>query len=132
MRSGIPVIVFDRRTHSDKYTAYIGANNHEIGASMAEFMANANTAGTKVVELCGLSSSSPAIERGEGFDSVAALRPNIDIVKKVYADWTEEGAYRVMDSLLSTPYPALQRPLRPQRPHGDGGATGGGEARHRP
>ena len=28
---GIPVIVFDRRTHSDKYTAYIGANNHEIG-----------------------------------------------------------------------------------------------------
>ena len=104
---GIPVIVFDRRTHSDKYTAYIGANNHEIGASMAKFMANANTAGTKVVELCGLSSSSPAIERGEGFDSVAALRPNIDIVKKVYADWTEEGAYRVMDSLLSTPYPAF-------------------------
>ena len=104
---GIPVIIFDRRTRSNKYTAYIGANNHEIGASMAEFMANANTAGTKVVELCGLSSSSPAIERGEGFDSVAALRPNIDIVKKVYADWTEEGAYRVMDSLLSTPYPAF-------------------------
>ena len=104
---GIPVIVFDRRTRSNKYTAYIGADNHDIGASMAEFMANANTDGTKVVELCGLSSSSPAIERGEGFDSVAALRPNIDIVKKVYADWTEEGAYRVMDSLLSTPYPAF-------------------------
>lgn len=104
---GIPVIVFDRQTHSDKYTAYIGANNHEIGASMAEFMANANTAGTKVVELCGLSSSSPAIERDAGFDSVAAHRPNIDIVNKVYADWTEEGAYRVMDSLLSTPYPAF-------------------------
>ena len=104
---GIPVIVFDRQTHSDKYTAYIGANNHEIGASMAEFMANANTAGTKVVELCGLSSSSPAIERDAGFDSVAAHRPNIDIVKKVYADWTEEGAYHVMDSLLSTPDPAF-------------------------
>lgn len=104
---GIPVIVFDRRTRSNKYTAYIGADNHDIGASMAEFMANANTAGTKVVELCGLSSSSPAIERDAGFDSVAAHRPNIDIVKKVYADWTEEGAYRVMDSLLSTPYPAF-------------------------
>lgn len=104
---GIPVIVFDRRTRSNKYTAYIGADNHEIGASMAEFMANANTAGTKVVELCGLSSSSPAIERDAGFDSVAAHRLNIDIVKKVYADWTEEGAYHVMDSLLSTPYPAF-------------------------
>lgn len=104
---GIPVIIFDRRTRSNKYTAYIGADNHDIGASMAEFMANANTAGTKVVELCGLSSSSPAIERDAGFDSVAAHRPNIDIVKKVYADWTEEGAYHVMDSLLSTPYPAF-------------------------
>ena len=104
---GIPVIGFDRRTRSNKYTAYIGADNHDIGASMAEFMANANTEGTEVVELCGLSSSSPAIERDAGFDSVAACRPNISIVKKVYADWTEQGAYHVMDSLLSTPYPAF-------------------------
>lgn len=104
---GIPVIIFDRRTRSNKYTAYIGADNHDIGASMAEFMANANTEGTEVVELCGLSSSSPAIERDAGFDSVAACRPNISIVKKVYADWTEEGAYHVMDSLLSTPHPAF-------------------------
>ena len=104
---GIPVIIFDRRTRSNKYTAYIGADNHDIGASMAEFMANANTAGTEVVELCGLSSSSPAIERDAGFDSVAACRPNISIVKKVYADWTEQGAYHVMDSLLSAPYPAF-------------------------
>ena len=104
---GIPVIIFDRRTRSNKYTAYIGADNHDIGASMAEFMANANTEGTEVVELCGLSSSSPAIERDAGFDSVVACRPNISIVKKVYADWTEQGAYRVMDSLLSTPYPAF-------------------------
>lgn len=104
---GIPVIIFDRRTRSNKYTAYIGADNHDIGASMAEFMANANTEGTEVVELCGLSSSSPAIERDAGFDSVAACRPNISIVKKVYADWTEQGAYHVMDSLLSTPYHAF-------------------------
>ena len=106
-KKGIPVIIFDRRTRSNKYTAYIGADNHDIGASMAEFMANANTEGTEVVELCGLSSSSPAIERDAGFDSVAACRPNISIVKKVYADWTEQGAYHVMDSLLSTPYPAF-------------------------
>ena len=29
--SGIPVIYFDRRTYSDKYTAYMGADNYEIG-----------------------------------------------------------------------------------------------------
>ena len=104
---GIPVIIFDRRTRSNKYTAYIGADNHDIGASMAEFMAYANTDGTEEAEKWVLSASSPAIERDAGFDSVAACQPNISIVKKVYADWTEQGAYHVMDSLLSTPYPAF-------------------------
>ena len=97
---GIPVIVFDRRTRSDKYTAYIGADNRSIGAAMAEYIAS--TPGkTRVLELCGLSSSSPAIERGGGFDSVAARRPDMEVVQRLHADWTEQGAYRATDSLLS-------------------------------
>lgn len=102
---GIPVIIFDRRTRSNKYTAYIGADNREIGASMGEYLAGALPNGGRVVELCGLSSSSPAIERAEGFDSVVAVRPSIDIVAKLHADWTEQGGFRVMDSLLRSPHP---------------------------
>lgn len=102
---GIPVIIFDRRTRSNKYTAYIGADNREIGASMGEYLAGALPKGGRVVELCGLSSSSPAIERAEGFDSVVAVRPLIDIVAKLHADWTEQGGFRVMDSLLRSPHP---------------------------
>lgn len=102
---GIPVIIFDRRTRSNKYTAYIGADNREIGASMGEYLAGALPKGGRVVELCGLSSSSPAIERAEGFDSVVAVRPSIDIVAKLHADWTEQGGFRVMDSLLRSPHP---------------------------
>lgn len=102
---GIPVIIFDRRTRSNKYTAYIGADNREIGASMGEYLAGALSKGGRVVELCGLSSSSPAIERAEGFDSVVAVRPSIDIVAKLHADWTEQGGFRVMDSLLRSPHP---------------------------
>ena len=102
---GIPVIIFDRRTRSNKYTAYIGADNREIGASMGEYLAGALPKGGRVVELCGLSSSSPAIERAEGFDSVVAVRPSIDIVAKLHADWTEQGGFRVMDSLLRNPHP---------------------------
>lgn len=102
---GIPVIIFDRRTRSDKYTAYIGADNREIGASMGEYLAGALPKGGRVVELCGLSSSSPAIERAEGFDSVVAVRPSIDIVAKLHADWTEQGGFRAMDSLLRSPHP---------------------------
>ena len=102
---GIPVIIFDRRTRSDKYTAYIGADNREIGASMGEYLAGALPKRGRVVELCGLSSSSPAIERAEGFDSVVAVRPSIDIVAKLHADWTEQGGFRAMDSLLRSPHP---------------------------
>ena len=102
---GIPVIIFDRRTRSNKYTAYIGADNREIGASMGEYLAGALPKGGRVVELCGLSSSSPAIERAEGFDSVVAVRPSIDIVVKLHADWTEQGGFRAMDSLLRSPHP---------------------------
>ena len=104
-KRGIPVIVFDRRTRSDKYTAYIGADNREIGKSMGEFLSAALAGGGRVVELCGLSSSSPAIERMQGFDSVAAARPNLNVVARLHADWTERGGYQAMDSLLSQPHP---------------------------
>ena len=102
---GIPVIIFDRRTRSDKYTAYIGADNKNIGSSMAEYLAGALTSGGRILEISGLYSSSPAIERQQGFDSVVATRPGLEIVAQAHADWTEEGAFRVMDSLLSKSHP---------------------------
>lgn len=101
---GIPVIIFDRRTRSDKYTAYIGADNKEIGSSMGEYLAGALTEGGRILELSGLSTSSPAIERSKGFDSVVQCRPGISIVEHLSADWTEQGAFRTVDSLLSKPH----------------------------
>ncbi len=101
---GIPVIIFDRRTRSDKYTAYIGADNKEIGSSMGEYLAGTLTDGGRILELSGLSTSSPAIERNNGFDSVVQCRPGICIVEHLSADWTEQGAFRTVDSLLSEPH----------------------------
>lgn len=101
---GIPVIIFDRRTRSNKYTAYIGADNKEIGSSMGEYLAGTLTDGGRILELSGLFTSSPAIERNKGFDSVVQCRPGISIVEHLSADWTEEGAFRTVDSLLSKPH----------------------------
>lgn len=101
---GIPVIIFDRRTRSDKYTAYIGADNKEIGSSMGEYLAGTLTDGGRILELSGLSTSSPAIERNNGFDSVVQCRPGISIVEHLSTDWTEQGAFRTVDSLLSKPH----------------------------
>ena len=104
---GIPVVIFDRRTHSNKYTAYIGADNRAMGKGIAECIAAESGGKARVVEICGLSSSSPAIARGGGFDSVATSREGFDIVARTEADWTEQGGYRAMDSLLSAPHPVF-------------------------
>ncbi len=101
---GIPVIIFDRRTHSNKYTAYIGADNREIGHTMASYLATALKGGGRIVEIGGLAASSPAIGRAQGFDSVVAASPTLTIAARLHADWTEQGAYRAMDSLLSHPH----------------------------
>ena len=102
---GIPVVVFDRRTNSSKYTAFIGANNQEMGKGVAQYVASQSGGKARVVEICGLNTSSPAIARGSGFDNVASGPDGFDIVVKIGADWTEQGAYNAMDSLLSAPHP---------------------------
>ena len=105
---GIPVIVFDRRTSSDKYTAYIGADNEEMGRNIARYLSAIVKKGEgRIVEVCGLATSAPAIERREGFDGEVAKHDNMDVVAHVETDWTEQMAYRKMDSLLSVPHPSF-------------------------
>lgn len=105
---GIPVIVFDRRASSDKYTAYIGADNEEMGRNIARYLSAIVKKGEgRIVEVCGLATSAPAIERREGFDGEVAKHDNMDVVAHVETDWTEQMAYRKMDSLLSVPHPSF-------------------------
>ena len=98
---GIPVIVFDRRTHSSKYTAYIGADNKEMGSNIAQYLLSQIKGSARILEICGLSTSSPAIDRAMGFDGEVAKHHNMHIVKRIECDWTEQCAYRLVDSLLS-------------------------------
>ncbi|MBQ9668496.1 MAG: substrate-binding domain-containing protein, partial [Prevotella sp.] len=60
---GIPVIVFDRKTNTEKFTAYIGADNRKMGRMMGEYVAAQLKGRGRVLEIMGLQGSSPAIER---------------------------------------------------------------------
>ena len=93
---GIPVIVFERKTNSRKYTAYIGADNYEMGHVMAEYIASRLHGKGKVMEVMGLKGSSPAIERHNGFMEAMAEHPGIEVVATLQGDWTEESAYRAV------------------------------------
>ena len=90
--AGIPVIVFDRRTRSDKYTAYIGGDNAGMGRNLARYLTSQTRGVARVLEICDLSSSSPTADMMEGYDSEAARHNNITIVCHVESDWTEHDA----------------------------------------
>lgn len=97
----IPVVLFDRKTSTDKYTAYIGADNFEVGKAMGEFVAKHMNGRGNLVVIQGLKGSSPAIERNDGFMSVINRFPNIRIVGSAYAGWFYDEAVSAMDSLLN-------------------------------
>jgi len=93
---GIPVIVFDRKTNSQKYTAYIGADNFEMGRLMGEYIATQLKGKGRVLEIMGLKGSSPAIERHNGFEEAISNYPDIKIVASLQGDWTEESAIKAI------------------------------------
>ena len=99
--AGIPVILFDRKTDSKKYTAFIGADNYEAGHEMGLFIAHQLGGKGNVVEIGGLKGSSPAIERDRGFTEALKAYPDIKIVGRYYTDWQEERGAAVMDSILA-------------------------------
>ena len=93
---GIPVIVFERKTNSQKYTAYIGADNYEMGRMMGEYIATRLKGQGKVMELMGLEGSSPAIERHKGFRESISQHPGIEVIATLQGDWTEPTAYHIV------------------------------------
>jgi signal transduction histidine kinase/DNA-binding response OmpR family regulator len=97
---GIPVIVFDRKTNSHKYTAFMGADNFEIGRTMGELIASQLNGHGDVVEITGLKGSSPAIDRHNGFVSAISKYPGIKLTSSKLGDWTEESGSKAMREVL--------------------------------
>ena len=90
---GIPVIVFERKTNSQKYTAFISADNYEMGRMMGEYIISRLHGQGNVLEIKGLEGSSPAIERHNGFMDALKDAPGIRVVASLQGDWTEPTAY---------------------------------------
>ena len=99
--AGVPVILFDRKIDSDKYTAFIGADNVEIGHIMGLQVAEMLGGKGCVVEIPGLEGSSPADDRHKGFARALAEYPRIKLLTAPYGGWLEEGGFRAMSSLLA-------------------------------
>jgi len=92
---GVPVIVFERKTDSQKYTAFVSADNYEMGRQMGEYVVSRLKGKGSVMEIKGLKGSSPADERHKGFNDALA-GSEVKVVATLQGDWTEETAYQIV------------------------------------
>ena len=98
---GIPVILFDRKTNSQKYTAFIGADNVKVGKTIGEFIAKTLHGEGKVIEIKGLDNSSPAIDRHKGFVQALSKYPDIQLKRTLSGEWTKESGYKSIKSAIA-------------------------------
>ena len=103
--AGIPVLVTDRRVIGDKWTAYIGGDNIQIGHLMGDWVRSLlmteQIKEARVMELWGLPNSSPAAKRHQGFAEKIEGIKQIRIVCSACGRWLPEDGERVADSLLA-------------------------------
>jgi ABC-type sugar transport system substrate-binding protein len=97
--AGIPVIVVDRNVNGEKYTAFIGADNEQVGYLQSQYVRSNLKPGQKIIEIKGLTGSTPSIERHNGF--IKGLEGSgIEILASVDARWRTDVAQEMTDSLI--------------------------------
>ena len=99
---GIPVIILDRRTASDAYTAYVGANNVEVGRTAGMYAGAVLNGRGKVVEIGESPGSSADIDRHRGFLDAIAKRPGIQLISKLAGDWDKQSFADELTQLLKS------------------------------
>jgi len=123
MLEGIPVVLVDRKISSGKYTAFVGADNFQIGKEVGVYAANLLNGKGNVVEIRGLNGSTPALERHNGFMSIIGKYPGIQVVYQNDGGWLRKQAkVRMTEVLLK------KIPIDLVFAHNDEMATGAHEA----
>ena len=101
-RLGIPVIVSDRKVQTDCYSAFVGANNYNIGQAVGQYVHSLLPDGGKVIEVAGLMTSTPAVERHQGFsNTIRTLNREIEVTCLIDAQWKQESSYQQMLDILA-------------------------------
>lgn len=100
-KAGIPVIELDRKTTGEDFTAFVGGDNRQIATEAGQYAAKTLLPeGGEVAILEGLPSSSPAIERLEGFKAGIAENPKLKLVATQPVDWMQDKAVTVFSAML--------------------------------
>lgn len=76
-KKGIPLIIVDRKVNTSNYTAFLGADNVEVGHIAAKYIVSESKARANIVEIKATTAISPSVERSLGFKQIIDHYPNI-------------------------------------------------------
>lgn len=104
VKAGIPVIELDRKTvgaPGKDYTAFIGGDNFKIAMEAGKYVSEKLLPeGGEVAVLEGLPSSTPAVERLNGFKDGVKGNAKIQVVAEQAADWLPDKAQTAFSAML--------------------------------
>ena len=91
-QQGIPVILVDRKIATESYTAYVGANNYQIGKEAGLYAIGVLKGKGNIAEVRGTKGSTSDAERHKGFVDALAKAPEIQIVAEVWGNYLLDEA----------------------------------------
>jgi len=103
--AGIPIVLVDRKISSESYTAFIGADNYQIGIEVGNYIAKLLNGKGNIAEIRGLDGSTSATERHQGFLDAIHNYQGIELVYNADGAWLKDVAENKMEeALLLHPY----------------------------
>ncbi|WP_044198831.1 hybrid sensor histidine kinase/response regulator transcription factor [Dyadobacter tibetensis] len=99
---GIPVVILDRQTNSEQFTAYVGADNREVGALAGDYARNLLKGKGNILEISELPGSSVDLDRHRGFLQAISPIPQIQLVKKLNGNWEKRDLTKPLREYLSS------------------------------
>lgn len=91
---GVPVVVLDRKTASNNFTAYVGADNYQVGKMAGDYLISKMKGKVNAVEITGSPKSSPAFDRMQGFRQAITASPGVNVVASLNGSWNQVSAER--------------------------------------
>nr|WP_315174692.1 substrate-binding domain-containing protein [uncultured Flavobacterium sp.] len=103
---GIPVIIVDRKANTSEYTAFLGADNLEVGRLAGKHIASKSNGSANVIEINADLNTSPGLERSLGFKQILKQYPGIKVITVDSDNFGHpKGNYiKLLDSLPNIDY----------------------------
>lgn len=103
---GIPVIIIDRKVNTSNYTAFLGADNIEVGRLAGKHIASISNGHANVIEIDADLETSPGLERRIGFQQIVKQFPGIKVYSTESIDFgqSESKFSKLLDSVPNIGY----------------------------